>query len=82
MGLSTVKSMRTFEEGMVIYSALIAEPATGKSPAMTLVRKALVECEKFFETPNENTQLVNGKFVISSKFFILKFKIFHFSGNC
>ena len=61
MGLSTVKAMRTFEEGMVIYSALIAEPATGKSPAMTLVRKALVECEKFFQTSHENTKLVNGE---------------------
>ena len=68
MGISTVKAMRTFEEGMVIYSALIAEPATGKSPAMTLIRQALVDVDKYFETPNENSKLVNGNSLIEIKF--------------
>lgn len=60
MGQSKIKALRTLEEGMVLYSTLIAEPATGKSPAMSVVRKALVECESFFQIPHENTKLVNG----------------------
>ena len=69
--------MRTFEEGMVIYSALIAEPATGKSPAMTIIRKALIDVDKYFETPNENSKLVNGNSLIEIKFRIY-YQIYYF----
>ena len=56
-----MKALRTFNEGMVIYSALIAEPATGKSPAMSLVRKALVEVESYLNIPQDQSKLVNCK---------------------
>ena len=60
MGQSQVKALKSFEEGMVVYSALIAEPATGKSPAMNIIRKALIQIEFFLAVPSESSKLVNG----------------------
>ncbi len=45
---------------MSIYTALIAEPGTGKSPAMKLVRQALLEIENHYKIESENSKLVNG----------------------
>ena len=46
---------------MSIYSALIAEPGTGKSQAMKLVRKSVLDIEDFLKIEPENSKLVNGK---------------------
>ena len=68
--LTKIKAIRTLEESMSIYSALIAEPGTGKSPAMRLVRKALIDIEQHLNIGNENSKLVNGKLLKSSHKFI------------
>jgi hypothetical protein len=58
--LTKVKAIRTLCESMSIYSALIAEPGTGKSPAMKLVRQALLEIEKHYQITSDDSKLVNG----------------------
>lgn len=52
--------MEPFEEGMSIYCALIAEPATGKSPTLKILRKSLTAIEEYFNVNYENSNLVNG----------------------
>ena len=45
--LSRVKALKALGEGLSIYCVFIAEPAIGKSPAMNVVRKALLAVENF-----------------------------------
>ena len=82
MGLAKVKTLRTFEEGMVVYSALISEASTGKSIAMSMVRKRLVECEKLLEVSRENSKLVNGKIFFHFYFIIHVVFMVFLSCNC
>ena len=48
-------------EGMSVYSVLIAEPASGKSPAMKIIRNSLLATENYLTIPPEETKHVNGK---------------------
>ena len=47
-------------EGMSMFSVLIAEPASGKTPAMRIVKNALLATEKYLCVPVEETKHVNG----------------------
>ena len=60
MGQTELKALKTFSEGLSIYAVLIAEPATGKSLVMSIVRKALVDIEEYLQIQLENSKLVNG----------------------
>jgi hypothetical protein len=42
-----VKALKTLEESFSIYCVLIADPATGKSPAMNMVRNIVSDIELF-----------------------------------
>ena len=66
--LTKVKAIRTLQESISVYTALIAEPGTGKSPAMTLVRDCMQEIEKYYQVTDENSKLVNGKLSFIPKF--------------
>ena len=84
MGLSQIKALKEYVEGMVVYGALIAEPATGKSPALNIIRKALVEIENFLAIPSESSKLVNGYFSFFSFLSLVCFfksVLFHYSRN-
>lgn len=61
MQLAQLKALRTMVEGLSIFSVLIAEPATGKTPALKLLRRTLLEIETFLSVELENSKLVNGK---------------------
>lgn len=61
-----IKCLRTMSEGMSVYSVLIAEPASGKSPAMTIIRNSLLATESYLAIPPEETKHVNGN-LFSSK---------------
>ena len=70
MQTAEIKALRTFSTGMVVYSVLVGEPATGKSPALGAIRKALVQLEVFLKVDPQKSQLVNCNIkLISNSFF-------------
>jgi hypothetical protein len=42
-----VKALKTLEESFSLFTVLVADPATGKSPAMNLIRNILIDIEEF-----------------------------------
>ena len=48
-------------EACVIYAALIANPSTGKSSGMSLIKNALFDIEKYEKTSLRDSKLLNGK---------------------
>ena len=65
----------TLIESFVCYSALIGNPSMGKSPAMNLVKDAILNCEKIINNDNKKlTKLSNDKNKI--QFLNRIFKIF------
>ena len=60
IGNTSVEVNEDYVEGVVIYSALIANPATGKSSGMNIFKKALEEVEEMDDIPVEESKLVNG----------------------
>jgi hypothetical protein len=60
MGQSQIKALKTFTEGFSVYAVLVADPATGKTPALNLTRHALAEIEVYLGVSLENSRLVNG----------------------
>ena len=61
MQLAQINCLKTFKEGMVVYTVLIGEPASGKSPAMSIVRNSLVRFEDYLKIDLDNSKLVNGE---------------------
>ena len=57
---SQINAVRTMEESMSIFTVLVAQPSTGKSPAMNLVRKSILEIERHNGVRHEDSKLVNG----------------------
>lgn len=51
---------------MSIFAALIAEPGTGKSPALKLFKKAITNIEEYLSVEPDDSKLVNGKIVFGS----------------
>ena len=51
----SVKALKTLEESFSLYTVLIADPATGKSPAMNLVRNLLTDIEEFDGVDEEDS---------------------------
>ena len=54
-----VSALKTFVESMSVYAVLIAEPATGKSPAMNLIKKTLIKLEKYFNIAAIDSPRIN-----------------------
>ncbi len=55
-------SVQTFDnsvQGICIYTALIAHPSTGKTPASNLVKSALTKMEAFCNVSSDRSQLTN-----------------------
>ena len=62
LGDSKIQFSETLIESFVCYSALIGNPSMGKSPAMNLVKDAVLNCEKIINNNNKKlTKLSNDK---------------------
>ncbi len=48
-------------EACVVYAALIANPSTGKSSGMSLIKNALFDIEKYEKISLRESKLLNGK---------------------
>jgi len=59
---SQINALRTMKESMSLYTALVAQPSTGKSPAMKLVKRSILEIEKHNNVTPDESKLVNGLF--------------------
>ena len=62
MGSSYVTTLKTLEEGCVFYSGLIANPSTGKTAAMNIVKKGLLDIEKFLKISPDKSKSINGNY--------------------
>jgi hypothetical protein len=63
MNYSKINVLNKFEKAMSIFSVLIANPSTGKSPAIEKIKNALEAVEFFDGIREENSSLVNGIFL-------------------
>ncbi len=57
---SQITALRTMKESMSLYTALVAQPSTGKSPAMKMVRRSILEIESHNNVTPDDSKLVNG----------------------
>jgi hypothetical protein len=48
----------------VVYTALLANPSTGKSTAQSMVKDAMTACEEFDQTRADESKLSNDKFIL------------------
>jgi hypothetical protein len=72
LGKSSVAMFPGYSQGFVLYSALLANPSTGKTNAMSLIKKALVTCEKILNKDSESTtNILNDMKKIFSIFVLL-----------
>jgi len=62
MNYAKFRVLNNFEKGMSIFSVLIANPSTGKSPAIEKIKNAIESIEIFDGIKEENSCLVNGNF--------------------
>jgi hypothetical protein len=51
-------------ETCIMYTALIANPATGKSQSLGFFKKSIREIEKYCKTKDDESTLVNGELII------------------
>ena len=71
MNYAKFNVLNNFEKGMSVFSVLIANPSTGKSPAIEIIKNALETIEIYEGIKEENSCLVNGLFWFSNVLFIL-----------
>jgi hypothetical protein len=56
---TTVQTFENSLQGICIYSALIAHPSTGKTPASNLIKSALSKMEAYCNVSSDRSQLTN-----------------------
>jgi hypothetical protein len=56
---STYETTQGLKQGIVFFTSLIANPSTGKTPAMNLVVDCVLEIEKFRQIPEKESPLTN-----------------------
>ncbi|RNA08529.1 hypothetical protein BpHYR1_031578 [Brachionus plicatilis] len=57
---SYVFTLTTLSEKSVFYSCLVANPSTGKSTAMSLIKKSLNQIEEYKKIPRKKSNLINA----------------------
>ena len=62
MANSDISALNKMKQGFIVYGALAANPATGKSPAMDLVRDSLLDIEEYSGIQAQDSRLINGSF--------------------
>ena len=60
MSNSDITGLKKMKQGFTIYGALAANTATGKSPAMDLVRDSLLDIEEYQGIIAQDSPLING----------------------
>lgn len=70
MGRSYINALRTLRESFSVFSVLIGDPATGKSPAMKIIKKALIEIENFEQIDKKNSKFVNSGTVEATVYYL------------
>jgi hypothetical protein len=61
MAESSITISNDYRLSCVMYCALVANPSTGKSTGLNLVKEAVNRIESFIGIEIENSNLVNGK---------------------
>ncbi len=56
---TTIQTFENSSQGICIYTALIAHPSTGKTPASNLVKSAMTKLETFCNVSPDRSQLTN-----------------------
>ena len=56
---ATVQPFPNKTQGICTYSALIANPSTGKTPALNLIKKAILKIEAYFQVVAHESKLTN-----------------------
>lgn len=56
---ATIQAFEKKKQGICFYSALIAHPSTGKSPAAEVIKEAMVKVEAALHIPFEKSCMTN-----------------------
>jgi hypothetical protein len=56
-----IHHFENYSEGFCFYTALAANPSTGKSRAMKIVKEGFESVEEYLKIPHEHSKLPNGK---------------------
>jgi hypothetical protein len=59
----SINALVDFHQGFACYAGLAAYPASGKSPAIDIIKKSVIDIEDFLEVQHEDSQLVNAEFM-------------------
>jgi hypothetical protein len=62
MNESTIKVADDHTESCVLYTALIANPSTGKSSSLNMLKNSLLDIELFEGVDDADSTLVNGNY--------------------
>jgi len=57
---TTVQPFTRSRQGICMFTSLIANPSTGKTPALNLIKNALIKLEEFLNIPYERSALTNS----------------------
>lgn len=60
MGSSKISALDTFIEKFVVFSALLANPSTGKSPALKIISNSCYEIESTLGKEDKESNIANG----------------------
>lgn len=63
MKKSFVSTLATLTEQCIFYTALIANPSSGKSTALSLIKKSIYEIEAYGKIHRSKSSLINGTFI-------------------
>lgn len=57
---SSVQPFEHSKQGICNFTALIAHPSTGKTPALNVIKAAIMKIETFNKVPHEKSRLTNS----------------------
>ena len=57
---STIEPYPRSKQGICNYTVLIAHPSTGKTPALNVIKNAMVKVEAFLDVPCNKSVLTNS----------------------
>ncbi len=57
---SCIKSFEKYTEKFIIYGMILTTPGMGKTPALNIIKNAIIQREQFLNIPMDESCLANG----------------------
>jgi hypothetical protein len=60
LGQSNIEPFPNQKNGVCSYTALVANPSTGKSQALNLIKRAIGKVENYYDIPHQDSRFTNA----------------------